>query len=242
MGSGSACMERTGTSRSCPSRASPTGSRAATRGRSARRRWRPGRKRVTHLSQRELGASSKCKSTPFNYLTPCKAEEYIVVLAYLTVVRSARTQPSCLLDQDCGLSPQSASRYGHFVRPPQIVKPRLSSLTICSGRLFLLLRKADKIFFLAANLCLASRLVSLFLIRPSPAPTGIEPEERVHHLLVLRKGVCPPIEVRFSGLCERVHATRRSVPGCLPLRRKGTVLLHPPQGPIHRPRVHRLKA
>src|SRR5215211_1699254 len=44
MGSGSACTERTVTSRSCPSRASPTGCRAA-RGRSARRRWRPGRKR-----------------------------------------------------------------------------------------------------------------------------------------------------------------------------------------------------
>lgn len=44
MGSGSACMEQTGTSRSCPSRASPTGSRAA-RGRSARRPRRPGRRR-----------------------------------------------------------------------------------------------------------------------------------------------------------------------------------------------------
>jgi hypothetical protein len=44
MGSGSACTERTVTSRSCPSRASPAGRRAA-RGRSARRRWRPGRKR-----------------------------------------------------------------------------------------------------------------------------------------------------------------------------------------------------
>jgi hypothetical protein len=44
MGSGSACTERTGTSRSCPSRAISTGSRAA-RGRSARRRWRPGRQR-----------------------------------------------------------------------------------------------------------------------------------------------------------------------------------------------------
>src|SRR5215204_4380689 len=47
MGSASACTERTVTSRSCPSRASPTGRRAA-RGRSARRRWRPGRKRGRH--------------------------------------------------------------------------------------------------------------------------------------------------------------------------------------------------
>jgi hypothetical protein len=44
MGSGSACTELTVTSRSCASRASPTGRRAA-RGRSARRRWRLGRKR-----------------------------------------------------------------------------------------------------------------------------------------------------------------------------------------------------
>src|ERR687889_1029130 len=44
MGSGSACTERTVTSRSCPSRVCSTGCRAA-RGRSARRRWRPGRKR-----------------------------------------------------------------------------------------------------------------------------------------------------------------------------------------------------
>ena len=49
----SACMGRTGTSRSCPNRASQTGSRAA-RGRSARRRWRPaysGRKPVSARSR-----------------------------------------------------------------------------------------------------------------------------------------------------------------------------------------------
>jgi hypothetical protein len=86
-----------------------------------------------------------------------------------------------------------------------------------------------------------TRSVLLFLLRSPLRPTCVKPQERVHHILVLPKRVCPEVEVCFSGLCNRVHSTCRPSLRRIPLGLAVPVVLHVPQGPVHRSWVHCFK-
>src|SRR5215208_919805 len=116
---------------------------------------------------------------------------------------------------------------GSYYRPqeaqprPASPSPRSASST-CSRR-----SSAAQLFvFLSASL---SRLAR------------IEPEEDVHVALVLLQGLDPEVKVGLPDIGDGVHPPRRTTLGRIPGALHRAVLLHVPQGPIHRAGVHRLK-
>src|SRR5215203_2715047 len=70
----------------------------------------------------------------------------------------------------------------------------------------------------------------------------IEFEEVVHAPLVALQRLRPDVQVGIARAGDSVHPACRSTPGGLPARLDYAVLLHPPERPVQRPRVHRLEA
>src|SRR3712207_649010 len=82
----------------------------------------------------------------------------------------------------------------------------------------------------------------LFVLALGPRrPARVHPEEIVHGLLVLLERLGPEVQVGPPGVGDGVHPARRSPPGGLPGGLDDALLLHLPQRPVQRPRVHSLE-